>query len=906
MKKWTKMKNPIVKRLLPHLIAVVVFVLISVVYFFPAFDGYRLKQGDVTHYRGMAQEISEFRKMYGEDPLWTNAMFGGMPAYQISVDYPNDIVRTLDLALTLGLPRPANYLFLYLLGFYILMISLRVKPALAAIASVAFAFSSYYFVILEAGHNTKAHAIGYMAPVLAGIVWAFRGRILFGSAIAALFLALEIGANHVQITYYLAFPVLFMAIAYAVRAYQKGTMATFFKASGALLIAAVIAVAANLNNLWPTYEYGNYSTRGKTELTIKPDGTSNDDIVTEGLDREYVTQWSYGIDETLTMLVPNFMGGESGALIDQNTQRDNPQLYRDMAQGYQTTQVFPNTYWGDQPFTSGPVYVGAIVVLLFFLGLFFVKTQLRWAILASVILTVALSWGKNFMGLTDFFLDVVPGYDKFRAVTIILSITGLLIPILGFLFLKRVMANPKVISEKRNLFFGVTGFLGLLLILFAATPTTFFNFLSTQENEIFTQLSESENADAVFAYVVALQEARADLFSADAIRSLIFIALAAGLIWFFAMGKVKEQVFLGILGVLVIADLYPISKRYLNNQKEKGRYVQWEPAESATSAYTMAAADEYILQREMEMNPRVTDAVNTSVSNLRAEVKKDTKRRANQDEINDVKFAALRFNTTYRVLNLNQTFQDARTSYFHQSVGGYHGAKLKRIQELYDFHIVPEISSLTGALQSNPTAESLDKTIQDMDVSNMLNSKYIIYNPQAPPFENEYAYGPACFVEYIQTSETADEEILALDELDLRAEAAVHEDFSDMVESFSFRESADAAIAVEEHLPNYIKYIYDSPVEQAVIFSEIYYPSGWNAYIDGEKTDYFRANYLLRGMIVPEGNHTIEFKFEPATFSTASTVSTIAGFVVIILLAISIFRNYKAPEQDDYEEMYDT
>lgn len=897
------MKSIFAKRLLPHAIAVVVFILISVIYFFPAFDGYRLNQADITNFRGMAQEILEFRRMYGEEPLWTNSMFGGMPAYQISVQYPNNVIKILDTVMTLGLPRPASYLFLYLFGFYILMISLRVKPALAAIGAVAFAFGSYYFVILEAGHNTKAHAIGYMAPVIAGIIWAYRGRLLFGGAIAALFVALEIGANHVQITYYLGFLVLFIIISQFVKSIKANALPAFAKASATLLLAAVLGVAANLNNLWTTYEYGKYTTRGKTELTIKPDGSANEDIVTEGLDRDYVTQWSYGIKETLTLLIPNFMGGESGPLIDENTRREDPALFQKIAQGYQTTQVFPNKYWGNQPFTSGTVYFGAIVVLLFLLGLFFVRGGLKWALLAGALLTIALAWGKNFMGLTDFFLDYIPGYDKFRAVTIILSITGLIFPFLGFLFLKRVMKNPEIIEEKKKIFFGVAGGLSLLLMILAVTPQSFFNFLSTQENEIFSSLSESENAPTVLQYVDALQEARAELFSADAWRSFAFVVLTSLLIWFFAQGKLNQRVFLAVLGVLVLVDLWPISKRYLSNEKERGRYVQWQPEEMVGAVYSAEAADRYILEREMEMNPRVGDEVQKAVQEFRQEVKQDVGRRATEDEINDVKFAALRFNTDFRVLNLNQTFQESRTSYFHNSIGGYHGAKLKRIQELYDFHIAPEMSKLTVALQNEPDINKIDQIIRNMDVINMLNTRYIIYNPQAPPFENDYAYGPAWFVDYIKVVPTADDEITALDELDLRAEAVVQEEFAEEVKDFSFSESADAAIAVEEHLPNYIKYIYDSPVEQAVVFSEIYYPAGWNAYLDGEKVDYFKVNYILRGMIVPEGEHVIEFKFEPATFATASTISTVAGILVVLLFGFSLFRNYKVGPEDEEEDL---
>ncbi|HKK38153.1 MAG TPA: hypothetical protein VJ949_01915, partial [Cryomorphaceae bacterium] len=706
-----------------------------------------------------------------------------------------------------------------------------------------------------------------------------------------------------QITYYLGFLVLFMIFAFAWRASRKHKINEFFKASVVLLVAAVLGIAANLNNLWPTYEYGEYSIRGTTDLTITPGGSSNEANTTKGLDRDYVTQWSYGIEETLTILIPNLMGGESGALIDQNTQKEDPQMYRDIAQGYQATQVFPNSYWGDQPFTSGPVYFGATVFLLFLLGLAFVRNRLKWALLATAILTIALAWGKNFMGLTDFFLDYLPGYDKFRAVTILLSITGLVFPMLGFIFMRQLRARPEIIAEKQKLFFGIAGGLAIILIAFVVAPQGFFNFLSSQENEIFSNLSQGENGAVVLQYVSALQEARADLLVSDATRSLIFVLLTAGVVWLFAKGKVNEKVLVVGMAVLVIGDMWPIAKRYVNNEKVKGRYVQWQPEEVAATAYSMANADSYILQREMEMNPRVGDAVSAAEAEYRKETKQDISRRASQEEIDNVKFAALRFSTDYRVLNLNGPFQESRTSYFHNSIGGYHGAKLKRVQELYDFHISKEIATLTSVLQGSPDMNSVDRAIEQMDVVNMLNTKYIVYNPEAPPFENEYAYGPAWFVEYIQVVENADQEILALDELELKSEAVVHDDFSKMVEGFTFQQSADAVIAVEEHLPNYISYIYDSPVPQAVVFSEIYYPAGWNAYLDGELVDHFRANYALRGMIVPEGSHKIEFKFEPESYAQASMISTGAGLIVFFFFLFALYRYFKTPEEDIYEDL---
>lgn len=888
----------LLRRFLPHIIAIVSFIILAAIYFYPAFDGYILKQGDITSFRGMAQEIWAFRRMFGEEPLWTNSMFGGMPAFQISTLYPNNIIGMLDAVVSLGLPRPANYLFLSLFGFYILLLSFRLKPVPAAIGAVAFALSTYFIIILEAGHNSKAHAIAYMAPALAGIVWAYRGKLFLGAGLAAFFLALQIGANHVQITYYFGILVLFYGIAKLVEAVRNKTVPYFAKASGTLLLAAALALLCNLNVLWNTYEYGKYTTRGTSELTINPDGTSAEDIQTAGLDRDYVTQWSYGIDESFSFLIPNAMGGASGALIDENTQKENPTLFNELAGGYQETGIFPNSYWGDQPFTSGDVYMGALIILLFLLGAFYVRGPVKWALIITAILTMALSWGKNLMGLTDFFLDYVPGYDKFRAVTIILAVTELVVPLLGFLFLKKLYESKEIVTENPKKYLAVTGALVGLLVVLLAIPDTFFDFYSAAEAAQLNALMAGEKASQTLVYADALKEMRISVFRSDAFRSLIFVVLGAGLVWLFAKSKIKEPVFFVVLAVLVIADLWPVDKRYLDNEKDRGRFVSWETKEDNRTAFQMTPADKFILDNEMARNPRVEDAVEKAVSDFRMEMKGQRTMRISEGEINDVRFGALRFNTDYRVLGLGNPFNDSRVSYFHKSIGGYHGAKLKRYQELIEFHIQREIQLINQELQGSPTQESVNARLQGSEVLNMLNTKYVIYNPQTGPIVNRAAHGSAWFVEEIVIAEDSDDEVMKLGDLSTRYEAVVDKRYSDQVSGFTYQEAPDAAIAVETHLPNYIKYIYDSPVPQATIFSEIFYDNGWNAYLDGEKVPYFRTNYVLRGMIVPAGSHVIEFKFEPKTYATASTVSTAAGLVLVVVLLLSIYLHFKKDEEE--------
>ena len=882
---------------LPHIVAVAIFVIIAVVYFFPAINGFGLRQPDILHFKGMAKEIFEFRHFFGEEPLWTNSMFGGMPAFQISTYYPNDILGLIDTIMSLGLPRPINYLFLYLIGFYILLSALKVRPWLAVVGAIAFAFSSYYFIILEAGHNSKAHAIAYMAPTLAGIIWTYRGKLLLGAGITALFLALQISANHVQITYYFGMLVMFFVVAKLVEAIRIKRIPVFITSTLVLVAAAMIALLSNANVLWNTYEYSKHTTRGKSELTIGPDGAPNHHNRTGGLDRDYVTQWSQGIGETWTFLIPNAYGGGSGIFRPDQVKGVDPLM--------QQTILQSNTYWGNQPFTSGPVYMGAAVILLFLLGAFFLRGPLKWALVATTILTIALAWGKNFPGLTNFFLDVIPGYNKFRAVTIILAITEMVVPLLGFLFLKRLFNDREIILKEKKKFLAIAGGLSFLLLLFAITPESFFSFLSDREADMISAEMAGQNAGEVLRYSEALIGARASLFQADAWRSFFFVLLTGGLVWLFAQRKLKERGFIIALGIIVLVDLWGVDKRYLNNQKDRGRYVMWEPKDQIGPAYPAQEADKYILNAEMSRNPRVKTAVDSLLNVFQEENKSLPSRRVTEEEKLDVMFAALRFNSDYRVLSINNPFADASVSYFHNSLGGYHGAKLQRIQELYDFYIQDEIESLHTVLQGEPTMASVDSVLSTMDIINMMNVKYLIYNPQAPPLEDRYAYGGAWFVRDVRIVDGADEEILLLGKINPHTEALVDERFSDQLSGFVSRQSSDSQIEVLKHLPNHLRYHSKSDVDGVVVFSEIYYPDGWQAYIDGKPVDHFRTNYLLRGMLVPAGEHEIEFKFEPATYARASLVSTISGFALIVLLVFALYKNITLTDNGEELEYYE-
>lgn len=880
------------KTWMPHLIALAVFLIISIVYFSPVLDGKRLKQGDIKNYKGMSKEIMDHRDMFDDEPLWTNSMFGGMPAYQIAVKYPGDVLRAIDHAFRLWLPRPVSFVIVYLIGFYILMMALRVNPWLAIAGSIAFAFSSYFFIILEAGHNTKAMAIGYMAPTLAGIIWAYRGKLLLGASITGLFMALQIHANHVQITYYFGFLVLLVAVALLVDAIKEKKLTYWVQTSALLVVMVVLAALCNFANLYNTWEYGKYTTRGASDLTILADGSSNQEIATKGLDRDYVTQWSYGIGETLTFLIPNAKGGSTGLIGEGNShlRHAGAQFRKNVAQS--------NQYWGDQPFTSGPVYFGALVFYLFILGLVLLPGNLRWALLATTILTTMLSWGSNYMGLTDFFLDFVPGYDKFRAVTIVLSVTALAIPVLAFMFANQAIKEQGWLESKRKPFLITSGALiGVLLILWI-TPESFVAFLSAQELSSFgAQASEGgSQAAAVNAFLNDLEQVRISIFKADAMRSLGFVLAGAVLLYLLMRGIVSKYAVIGVLTGLVLLDGWMVNKRYLNNEKERGRYVQWEDKIEYELPYAPSRADIEIAGSEIRRNPEIESSIAKSEDLLR-EMKKNlgVKKMALSDaEQGIAALSAINFESNYRVLNLGNPFNDGRTPYFHKSIGGYHGAKLKRYQELIEFHLSPEIQAFSGVLQSQPNQFQIMMAFEDMKVMNMLNMRYVIYNPEAAPLTNPAAYGNAWFVSEVEVVANADEEITKLGEIEPLETALVDAKFAEYLSgSSTFEIDSLAEVKLESYKPNELVYKIKSSSENFVVFSEIYYDAGWQAYLNGTAVDHVRANYVLRGMKVPAGENEVVYRFEPAAFGWSSNVATFSSLLMILLVAFGFWREAK-------------
>jgi hypothetical protein len=800
------MKELRLKQFVPHLVVVLIILVVILAYFSPLLEGKRLKQSDITQWKGMSKEITDFRAKTGEEALWTNSMFGGMPAYQISVQYKGNLIRFIDDIFKFGLPHPANLVFIYFIGFFILLMVLKVDPWLAMAGALAFTFSSYFFIILEAGHNSKAHAIGYMAPVLAGILLTFRGKYIAGGLLTALFLALELRANHLQITYYLAMMVVALGIFELITAIKTKTLPAFAKATGLLVVAALFALSTNITNIWATWEYGKETIRGKSELTTNPENR------TSGLDKDYATQWSYGVGETFSLLIPNTKGGASGSL------GNNEKAMEKVDAVYAQSLAGQNQYWGDQPFTSGPVYTGAIMVFMFVLGLFILKGNLKWWILTVTLLSILLSWGRNFMPLTDFFLHYLPGYNKFRAVSMILVIADLAIPLLGILALKEIIEKPQILRDKQKFFYISLGLTGGLALIFYIMPQVFFSFLSGLEQSAIAEQRMSTPAEQLTqfdALIYNLELARISIFKADAIRSVLFIAIAAALLWLYSRRRVNRLIVTAGIIVLIAADMIPIAHRYLNNDN--------------------------FVSKSLVNNPYQPTEANKLIM-------KD----------NDPNF---------RVFNMSvSTFQEASTSYFHKSIGGYHGAKLRRYQELIENHL----------------------SKRNDQVLNMLNTKYYIGMGQdrQPVVQiNMGALGHAWFVEEHEIVANADEEIAALTAFFPEKTAIVDQRFSANLEGFTHAADSNARIELTEYQPNKLKYSYSSANDQLTVFSEIYYDKGWNAYLDGKKVDHFRVNYVLRAMVVPAGNHEIEFRFEPKVYAVGEKVS-FAGSLLLILMLV--------------------
>ncbi len=799
------MKNSIGK-IIPYTVAIFTFIFISVIYFSPVLEGKKIFQNDIKHFTGMAKEVNDFRRENDAEPYWTNAAFGGMPTYNLSALYPNDYIKKIDKILRF-LPRPADYLFLYFLSFFVLLVVLKVDIKLAALGALAFGFSTYYIIILGVGHNAKAHAIAYMPMVLAGILMTLNHKYLWGFVLTAFAMALEINAGHPQMTYYLLFTVLILGLVYLIDAIKEKQFPSFVKSIAVLVVAVVLAVGTNATSLLATKEYASFSTRGKSELTINPDGLAKE--ATNGLSKDYITTYSYGIPETFNLFIPRFMGG--GNYENIGLESNIYQFLKDKTDPRQAKQFaeFAPMYWGNQPIVEAPAYIGAVLVFLFVLGIFLLKGKLKNWLLAAVVFSILLSWGKNFNLLTNLFIDYVPLYNKFRAVSSIQVIAELAIPLLGILALQELFSDKlakevKLNALKKSIL--ITGGLALIFALFGSSWLAFESFRDGN----YAQMMNGELLEAIIAD-------RKAIFFNDSLRTFILVLIAAGILWLFLKEKLNRNIATLAFAILILFDLVGVDRRYVNN-------------------------DDFLSARKIDKP--------FEASEIDKEILKDK--------------------GYFRVANfIGDPMNDGGTSYFHKSIGGYHAAKLGRYQELFDYQI----------------------SKNNIEVLNMLNTKYFMFtdgSQREVVQVNPGANGNAWLVNTVKVAKNSNQEILALDSLKTKTESVIDKRFVSENFVLSYPQDSSATIQLSSYKANELVYDFKAEKDQFAVFSEIYYKDGWNAYIDGSLTTHYRVNYVLRGMEIPEGKHTIVFKFEPTVIEKGTIISLIS-YAFLCMIPIGWF-----------------
>ena len=808
-----------------YIIAILAFAVISWVYFYPVMQGKRVKQHDMEMHKGMAQELTQYRESTGETALWTNSAFSGMPAWNISAPQKTNLFQYVHKVLSIGLPSPLGSVFISMLGFFILLLVLDVGVWVSALGAIAYGFTSYLYIIIGAGHNAKAVAMAYMAPVIAGVLLTYKGKYLWGLVLTAIAASLELYANHLQITYYLVLILVVIVIAEFISDIRQKKLLHFVKASLMLVLVAVISVLTFSTKLYANYEFGKETTRGKPVLT------SNEANQTKGLERDYITQWSYGKGETWSLMIPNAKGGASAYIGKQNPvlEKVDGRFKESIAQS--------NAYWGDQPGTSGPVYVGAIVVFLFVLGALTVKGKLKWALLIATLLSILLSWGKNFMGFTNFFLDYIPGYDKFRAVSMTLVIAEVTMPLLGFLGLAEMVKSPENAKKNMTKFFIALSVTAGFCLLFYVMPKTFFNFLSQEEAKQFASMSAGKDGAIYAQFASQLEDVRVAIFRKDALRSLIFIILAAVPLFLYVKGKLKAVPAFVILAALILVDMFPIDKRYLNN-------------------------DNFIDKAKFD-KPFVASPANQYILNDKA--------------------------LSYRVADITRDmFNDASTCYFHKSIGGYSGAKLRRYQDVITQYLGPGLNRLRSA----KTAEDMARQLSQQEVLNMLNTKYIIFNPQSQPFENQFAFGNAWMVNEVKMANTPNEEFNALATTDMLHTAIIGKEFEQQVKGYKAKDM-EGSITLTDYKPNQLTYTFSANEDKLVVFSEIWTSKGWTMLIDGQESPLLRANYLLRAAMIPAGRHEIMMFYEPKVWKVGGTISLISSLAILLAAVGAVIFSLK-------------
>lgn len=805
------------KKITPHILSLIGFMCVALIYFYPVLEGKEIYQSDIVQYIGMAKEQNDFRKAEQAEPYWTNSAFGGMPTYQLGAKYPHNYVKSLDSVLRF-LPRPADYLFLYFLGFYILLISLRIKPLKAFFGALAFGFSTYLIIILGVGHNAKAHAIAYMPLVMAGVLLVFQKRFILGGLLTMIAAALEISTNHFQMTYYLLLLLLIIGVYYTYNFIKNKDFKGLALSLAIFLAAGILAVGANATNLMATSEYAKVSTRSKSMLTTNPDGSPK--TSDNAMSYEYITEYSYGRAESLNLIAPRLFGGGNAEKLDENSNVHQFLVNQNIANQHipYLRDNFGRTYWGEQPIVAAPAYIGVVVFFLFILALFIEKRKIKYIFLTGAIVSLLLSWGKNFPLLTDFFIDNVPLYNRFRAVSSIQVILELCMPLMAILGLAAFFKSDKT-EQWEALKKTALLTLGILLLLLLGKGM--FSFTSSNDQNLIDYLNYTLQDNSFgFEFMKALQLDRMELFTSDLWRGLLLVLLSALVLFGFNKGKLQYISTVVLIGLLMVGDLYLVDKNYVNQDNFVERYQMQEPFEASP-------ADKNIL-------------ADTSI---------------------------------YRVFEVDGGLNSARASYFHHSLGGYSAVKPKKIQELYDYQIVKG----------------------NQEILNMLNVKYIISKNEegiSVPMENQDVYGNAWFVNEIKTVTTADQEMEALNSLDKNT-AIINTKVFDKIQTKHFTTDNSSSIVLSEYKPNYLRYKSSNPYDGLAIFSEIYYPKGWIATIDGQETKILEANYSLRGVLIPKGDHVIEFRFVPQVVETGSRIALASSIMMLLLILGGAYSKFR-------------
>ena len=819
------------KKALPDLLVLVAFIVISFVYFSTAvMDGRKLSQHDSLAAIGQGQESREYMEQHdGERTRWQNSMFGGMPTYQIGPTYNSTKpIDTAKQAYQLFLPNYVYLVFIMMLGFYILMRALKANYLVSALGAIIWAFSSYFFIIIAAGHLWKFITLAYIPPTIAGMILIYRRKYWSGAFLVMVFVAFQLSSNHIQMSYYFMIVMIAIALAYLVEAIKKKQLGVYAKSTGVLIIAGLIGVTANISSLYHTYEYSKETMRGKSELSHHGAENKTD----AGLERSYITAWSYGIGETFTLLVPNTKGGASVPLAQNHIamKKARPE-YRELY-----SQI--GQYWGDQPGTSGPVYAGALVMMLFVLGLFIVKGPMKWALLGATILSIMLSWGKNFMGLTDFFIDYVPMYNKFRTVSSILVVAEFTIPLLAALAVKEMVQRPQILRDNMRPLFYSVGLTAGVALLFSFFPRLFFSsFIPVSE----MQALQSLPAEHIQPIMANLEEMRIAMFTTDAWRSAAFILAGAFMLWLYLKNKMKATWMVVAILLITLVDMWQVNKRYLND-------AMFTPPTQNQQAFAKTPTDEAILQ-----DPTLY----------------------------------------YRVLNLaTSTFNDGVTPYWHKTIGGYHAAKLRRYQDLIDIHLSQEMGALQNAIiEAGGNLDTLHSS--NFEVLNMLNTKWVIMPTQSGqtlPIENPNAFGNAWFVDNVRYVDNPDDEIDALGEVNLRTTVVVNQKEADVLKSFTVTpKDSLSTIQLTDYAPNKLRYRVDTKKDELAVFSEIYYPDGWQINIDGKPAQMLRANYTLRALPIPAGSEVVEFYFDPTSIKVTDGIAYGAMLLMLLTAGGAVF-----------------